>query len=221
MKIPPKLVGWPIAAAVLAFRWTCRVRLHGVDPRPTLRERGEKYVYSILHAHQIAILAFAEPETAAMVSQSGDGELLQPTFRAMRVVPMRGSNRRGGADALDAMVEHVDRGDGSALIAVDGPRGPRGQVRKGIASLAKRTDAVVLNVVVVPRWRLTFRGAWDRFQVPRPFSRIDAYFAEPVRPGETEGVESLRRRIEASLNALEREHDPSEADAEPKHRAAA
>lgn len=210
MKIPPKLIGWPIAAAVLAFRWTCRVRIHG-DPRAELRARGEKYVYSILHAHQIAIIAFAERRTAAMVSQSGDGELLQPSFRVLGVVPKRGSNRRGGADALDAMVEHVDRGDGSALIAVDGPRGPRGQVRKGIASLAKRTDAAVLNVIVVPRWRLTFRGAWDRFQVPLPFSRLDAYFAEPIRPEPGEGVESLRRRIEASLNDLEREHDPGEA----------
>lgn len=221
MKIPPKLIGWPIAMAVMAFRWTCRVRIHGVDPRPALRERGEKYVFSILHAHQIAIVAFAEPNTAAMVSRSGDGELLQPTFKMLQVVPQRGSNRRGGTDALDAMVDHVDRGAGPALIAVDGPRGPRGQVRKGIASLSKRTGASVLNVIVVPRWRLTFKGAWDRFQVPLPFSRLDAYFAEPIRPNPNEGVESLRRRIEASLNGLEAEHDPSEARAVVKKRAAA
>ncbi|QDT69732.1 hypothetical protein MalM25_26730 [Planctomycetes bacterium MalM25] len=221
MKIPPKLIGWPIAMAVMAFRWTCRVRIHGVDPRPALRERGERYVFSILHAHQIAIVAFAEPNTAAMVSRSGDGELLQPTFKMLKVVPQRGSNRRGGTDALDAMVDHVDRGEGPALIAVDGPRGPRGQVRKGIASLSKRTGASVLNVIVVPRWRLTFKGAWDRFQVPLPFSRLDAYFAEPIRPNPNEGVESLRRRVEASLNGLEAEHDPSEARAIAKPRAAA
>ncbi|MEO0529107.1 MAG: lysophospholipid acyltransferase family protein [Planctomycetota bacterium] len=211
MKIPPKLIGWPIAAAILAFRWTCRVRLHGIDPRPAMRARGEKYVFSILHAHQIAIIAFAERNTAAMVSRSADGELLQPVFRVLGVVPQRGSNGRGGTAALDAMVEHVDSGAGPALIAVDGPRGPRGQVRKGIAALSKRTDATVLNVVVVPRWRLTFRGAWDRFQVPLPFSRIDAYFAEPIRPQPNESVEELRRRIEHSLNGLEQQHDPTEA----------
>lgn len=221
MKISPKLIGWPIALAVLAFRWTCRVRIHGVDPRPEMRKRGEKYVFSILHAHQIAIVAFAEPRTAAMVSRSGDGELLQPTFKMLDVVPQRGSNRRGGTDALDAMVAHVDRGDGPALIAVDGPRGPRGQVRKGIASLSQRTGATVLNVIVVPRWRLTIKGAWDRFQVPLPFSRLDAYFAEPIRPNPNESVEALRRRVEASLNGLEAEHDPDEADWSPATRAAA
>jgi lysophospholipid acyltransferase (LPLAT)-like uncharacterized protein len=83
MKIPPKLIGWPIACAVLAMRWTCRVRLHGVDPRPAMRARGEKYVFSILHAQQTAITAFAERGTAAMVSQSADGELLQPIFQVL------------------------------------------------------------------------------------------------------------------------------------------
>lgn len=213
MKISPKLIGWPIAGVVLAFRWTCRVRIHGEDPRPAMRARGEKYVYSILHAQQIAITAFAERGTAAMVSQSADGELLQPIFKVLGVVPKRGSNRRGGADALDAMVEHVDSGAGPALIAVDGPRGPRGQVRKGIASLSQRTGATVLNILAVPRRRLVFAKAWDRFQAPLPFSRIDAYFAEPIRPEPGEGVESLRRRIEKSLNELERQHDPSQAGA--------
>lgn len=216
MKISPKLIGWPIAAAVLAFRWTCRVRFHGEDPRPAMRAHGEKYVFSILHAHQIAIIAFAEPNTAAMVSRSADGELLQPTFTMLGVTPQRGSNGRGGTAALDAMVEHVASGVGPALIAVDGPRGPRGQVRKGIAALSKRSGAYVLNVIVVPRWRKTFRGAWDRFQVPLPFSRLDAYFAEPIRPQSGESTETLRRRIEASLNGLEQQHDPTEANPTPE-----
>lgn len=210
MKIPPQPIGWAIAAYVLLLRWTCRVRVHG-DPRPALREAGEPYAYAILHAHQIAIVSRAEPHTAAMVSRSADGELLQPTFRAMRVAAKRGSNGRGGTDALDAMVEHVRDGSGPALIAVDGPRGPRGQARKGIASLSIRAGAAIVCVVAAPRWRLVIGRAWDRFQVPLPFARIDAHFAEPVRPLPDEGVESLRRRVEDALGELEHRHDPAEA----------
>jgi lysophospholipid acyltransferase (LPLAT)-like uncharacterized protein len=113
-------------------------------------------------------------------------------------------------EALDALVEHVQTGS-PAIIAVDGPRGPRGRVRKGIAALALRADATVLNVILVPRWRLRITISWDRFQVPLPFSRIDAFFAEPIRCEPNEGIESVRRRIEASLNELELAHDPSEA----------
>lgn len=211
MKIPPPLIGWPFAGLVLLLRSTCRVCLHGTDPRPAIRARGGKFVYSMLHAHQAAVTINSQPGTAAMVSRSRNGEMLQPLFKLLRVVPMRGSNRRGGVQALDAMIEHVQQGRGSALIAVDGPRGPRGQVRKGIAKLSKQTESTVLNIVLVPRWRIIFRGAWDRFQLPLPFTRIDAYIAEPIDPNPNETVEAMRQRIERSLNELERQHDPDEA----------
>jgi lysophospholipid acyltransferase (LPLAT)-like uncharacterized protein len=216
VKISPRLIAWPIAAYVLLLRRTCRLRIHG-DPRPELQRRGERIAYSILHAHQLAAAINTDPDTAAMVSQSGDGELVVRAFRALGVTPVRGSSRkngrdRGGVAALDALVEHVSGGS-PAIIAVDGPRGPRGRVRKGIAALACRADATVINVILVPRWRLRITLSWDRFQVPLPFSRIDAYFAEPIRPEAGEGVESVRRRIEIALSDLEAAHDPSEAAA--------
>ena len=70
-----------------------------------------------------------------------------------------------------------------------------------------------MNVVLIPRWRLTMSRAWDRFQVPLPFSRIDAYFATPIHPEEGEKTEALRKRVEASLVELEQQHDPREAQA--------
>ena len=214
VKISPRLIAWPIAAYVLLLRRTCRVRIHD-DPRPELLHRGERIAYSILHAHQLAAAINTDPDTAAMVSQSGDGDLVVRAFRALGVTPVRGSSQkngrdRGGVAALDALVEHVSTGS-PAIIAVDGPRGPRGRVRKGIAALALRADATVVNVVLVPRWRLRITISWDRFQVPLPFSRIDAYFADPIRPEPNEGIESIRRRIETALNELELAHDPSEA----------
>ncbi len=214
MKISPALVAVPVAAYVMLLRWTTRLTIHN-DPRPELKKRGARYAYSILHAHQIAAAINTEPNTAAMVSQSGDGELLVKAFRALGVTPVRGSSRknghdRGGAAALEGLIQHVSGGD-PAIIAVDGPRGPRGQIRKGIAALAKQADASVLNVILIPRWRLTISLAWDRFQVPMPFTHVDAYFAEPIRANPNESTEMLRRRVEHSLNELEREHDPGEA----------
>lgn len=214
MKISPKLIAWPIAAVVNLLRWTCRLHIHD-DPRPGMRESGQAYAYAILHAHQVAAAMYTEPNTAAMVSRSGDGDLMIQAYRSLRITPVRGSNRtksgdRGGASALAELVQHVGVGS-PVILAVDGPRGPRGRARKGIASLSQRSGAAVLGVILVPRWRLRFSKAWDRFQVPLPFSRIDAYFAEPILSEEGESVESFRRRVEDSLNALETHWDPAEA----------
>lgn len=213
MKLSTRLLGWAIAAYVVLLRWTCWVRCHN-DPRPQLDAAGESYVHAILHAHQIAIGSKAVRGTMAMASQSADGQLLAPTFRALGVPLVRGSNSRdgrtrGGVAAIDQMADHVGSG-GLGVIAVDGPRGPRGKVRKGVASVAKQTGCPVVCVIIRPSRRLVIRKAWDRFQVPLHFCRYDAYF-DLVRPEPDEGVESIRRRIEQKLFALEAACDAEEA----------
>jgi lysophospholipid acyltransferase (LPLAT)-like uncharacterized protein len=215
MKLSTKASGWFIALAVLILRACCRIRLHN-DPRPGLRAKSQTYAYSVLHAHQIAAVIDGERGTGAMVSRSDDGELLVPCLWICGIVPIRGSNRRksgdkGGLAAIEALVVHIDGGL-PGYLAVDGPRGPRNHVHKGIAVLSQRTGAAVINMVAVPSRRWIFTKAWDRFQIPKPFSTIDGYFAEPLFYREGEGVEEYRKRIETSLNALELKHDPIESE---------
>jgi lysophospholipid acyltransferase (LPLAT)-like uncharacterized protein len=80
-----------------------------------------------------------------------------------------------------------------------------------VALLAMKTGAAVLNVCAVPRRRWILSRSWDRLQIPLPFSTIDVYFGEPLYPRPGEKAEQFRQRIETELNALEREHDPAEA----------
>ncbi len=214
MKISTRASGWFIALAVLILRSCCRIRLHN-DPRPNLRARSQAYAYSVLHSHQIAAVIDGERGTGAMVSRSDDGELLVACLRLCGIEPIRGSNRRnsgdkGGLAAIEALIEHVERGL-PVYLAVDGPRGPRNRVHKGIAVLSQRTGAAVINMVAVPTRRWIFTHAWDRFQIPKPFATIHGYFAEPLFYREGEGVENYRKRIETSLNELERKHDPVES----------
>jgi lysophospholipid acyltransferase (LPLAT)-like uncharacterized protein len=199
---------------MLILRVTCRVRFHG-DPRPKLWADGSRYVFSVLHAHQIAAATGRERGTAAMVSQSRDGDFLALGLRLAGVKTIRGSSRRnvkdkGGLTALSELAGHVRAGS-PALLAVDGPRGPRSRVHKGIAALSQQTGAAVLNVVAIPSRRWIFERSWDRFQIPKPFCRIDIWVAAPVWPQPGESIEQFRRRIEQSMCQLEASHDPAEA----------
>lgn len=150
-----------------------------------------------------------------MVSRSPDGQLLIPCLRICGIVPIRGSNRRkgddkGGLGAIDSLADHIAAG-APGYLAVDGPRGPRNRVHKGIAVLSQRTGAAVINLVAVPSRRWIFTRAWDRFQIPKPFATIHGYFGDPLFPREGEGVEQYRKRIETALNDLEQRHDSIEA----------
>ena len=167
----------------------------------------------MLHAQQVSASMSAERGTAAMVSRSDDGEIIVPALRVGGHVPIRGSggkSRKGGAGALQMMINHVKDGR-PAVLAVDGPRGPRGHVHKGIAMLAQKTGAAVLTPVVVPSSRWILKKTWDQLQIPLPFSRIDTYLGQPLMPVAGESTEDFARRIETQLNILERRVDPEQA----------
>jgi hypothetical protein len=178
-----------------------------------------------LHAHQIAAAICGDHGTAAMVSQSRDGDFVALGLRLLGIKTIRGSSRRnkknkGGLLALNDLVEHVRTGQ-PAYLAVDGPRGPRNRAHKGIAVLSQQTGAAVLNVVAVPTRRWIFKRSWDRFQIPKPFCRIDIFIGPPIWPQQGEPIEQYRRRIEQLLCQLETSNDPAEAEIVAAHRQAA
>ncbi len=208
------IVAWLAAFTLRLLGWSFRLRIHD-DPRPALREEGRPYAYAILHCHQVSAVIACEPGTGAMVSRSVDGDLLVPSLRVHGIVPFRGSTRqvgkdKGGAVALDGLIKHVEAG-APAYFAVDGPRGPRNQVGRGIAKLCVATGAAVVMAVPVPRHRWILRGTWDRMQFPKPFTTMEIYFAPALQRRDDEGVDDFRQRVEAGLVALEEEHDPEEA----------
>ena len=210
------LASWAVALAISFLRNTCRIRTFD-DPRDQLRASGQRYVYSILHAHQVAIVIGAEPGTGAMVSRSADGEMIVPALRIRGCIPVRGSGNgrrvggnKGGSTALLALINHV-RGGRPAVLAVDGPKGPRNFVQRGITTLATEADAVVLNVITIPSRRWILSKTWDRLQIPKPFSTINAYFAEPLKKRPEENAEQFRQRIEDSMRELEARFDAEEA----------
>lgn len=211
-----KLAGWLIAVIAALLRLTCRYRMVD-DPRPALRAEGRRYVFAALHAQQAAA-AFIndEKKLTAMVSRSGDGDLLVPSLRLRGVIAVRGSTKRdgrdkGGGTALHEMARLLEEQRIPGIITVDGPRGPRGSVAPGIAVVAQRCDAVILPVSAVPSRRWILRGTWDRLQMPKPFSRITMWFGAPIVASAWPDIDLLRAEVGRALEELERRTDPEEA----------
>ncbi|MCC9657460.1 lysophospholipid acyltransferase family protein [Rhodopirellula halodulae] len=216
MKVPSivnPVIGVGIAAAFKLMRMTFRVRVRNDQRERLMRRTGKSHALAILHAHQLAALSLSAPRAGAMVSRSRDGDLLLPLLRASNCVPIRGSSgagQKGGATALTTLIRHVKKGH-PGVIAVDGPRGPRGAVQKGIAMLAMKADVPIIPVVLIPRRRWIFQKAWDRMQILLPFTLVDAMFGDPIFAGPDASIEELTAQVEASLKAMELQMDPEEA----------
>lgn len=206
-------VPWLVGLAIYGLRITTRLKIHN-DQRAAIRDKtGRSYVFAQLHAHQVAAAMYGEAGTGAMVSRSADGEMIVPTLRLCGKTAVRGSSgkaRKGGATALHALVQHVTAG-WPAVIAVDGPRGPRGVAQKGAAFLAQKTNTPVLPVLVLPRRRWVISKTWDRMQIPKPFTIVDVFFGDPIAVGPDDDVDAIAGRVSMALAELERRHDPVEA----------
>ncbi|MEM7411086.1 MAG: DUF374 domain-containing protein [Myxococcota bacterium] len=215
---PRHWLGWGLGVLMRVWRRTCRIR-YVDDPRSALREAGTPYVYALLHAHQLSALVAndeAPQRLAAMVSRSADGDILAPILEARGVHPVRGSSQKrgqdkGGMEAMDALRDQLEQRI-AVLLAVDGPRGPRSYVRRGAVVLAQEVEgAVLLPVVLVPSRRFVVTGAWDRLQIPLPFSEVTVIFGEPRAPSDDDAIGTMRNHVQHVLNEMERVHDPDEA----------
>ena len=115
---------------------------------------------------------------AAIVSQSKDGDLGAFLLNKLGFISVRGSSSRGGIKALLETKNYIDKGYDTA-IAVDGPRGPRFDVKSGAIYLAKLSDQIILPVIFKTGIYKTF-NSWDRFIVPLPFTHITAIYGNPL-----------------------------------------
>ena len=113
------------------------------------------------------------------------------TMKYLGFLPIRGSSSRGGAPGLRNM-ERAYRAGHACAFTADGPRGPAMVAKPGAAQLASLVGADVGAFYVLPEraWELR---SWDRFLIPKPFSRV--LITWPVRvPASPEEVQAALDR---------------------------
>jgi lysophospholipid acyltransferase (LPLAT)-like uncharacterized protein len=110
-----------------------------------------------------------------LVSGSRDGAWLAEFFEFAGIKTVRGSSTRHAREAVGALVRAMREGHDIG-ITPDGPRGPLHDFKGGGLIVARRAQASVLLLgqAFESAWRLR---SWDRFYLPRPFSRIRVYCA--------------------------------------------
>lgn len=113
---------------------------------------------------------FRRLNIAILISRSFDGELIARTIELLGFTAIRGSSTRGGASGLRNM-ERAFRTGHICAITADGPKGPAMLAKPGTAQLAQLVGAPVGTFYVLPlrAWELR---TWDRFLIPKPFSRV-------------------------------------------------
>jgi len=169
--------------------------------------KSQPVIYAVLHGHQLVLYGFPyHLPMVQMCSLSHDGELLTRIFRHMGFAVVRGSSSRRGREAAFEMTDLIYHGCWGAL-AVDGPRGPYGVVKRGIIDIARDSQALIIPLVAAAKHSYSFKS-WDRFTLPLPFSAAVTIEGQPITvPLELleDEAEEIRTRLEHQLNELDRE----------------
>lgn len=143
---------------------------------------------------------FQHSKAIILISRSFDGELITRTLEMFGFGAVRGSSSRGAREGLLGLKDVIGRGR-TAIFTADGPRGPIYQTKMGPIKLAQMTGAPIGVFHLEPEHAWTMRS-WDRFLVPKPFTRIVVSWAQWTRVSQdtpTEEFESKREELNAAL----------------------
>ena len=153
---------------------------------------------------------FRKSNAVILISRSFDGELITRILQMFGFDAVRGSSSRGSREGLLGLKNVIETGH-TAIFTADGPRGQIYQTKMGPIKLAQTTGAPIGAFHLQPE-RAWVMNSWDRFLVPKPFTRIIVSWAQWTHvPADlpTEQFEIMRQQLNdaierARLRALER-----------------
>ena len=203
MDSPPKLrFSQRIALALVPPLAVLLIRLLGMTLR--YQDRAEPgvmpgykipgpVVFAFWHRSLLACAhRFRNLDIAILISTSFDGELIARTVELLGFKAVRGSSSRGGAAGLRNMQVAYAEGHRCAFTA-DGPRGLVFIAKPGTAQVANSVGPMTAEGNPSGTWVGCFYAlperawelrSWDRFLIPKPFSRVVLTWPAHVPAGE-------------------------------------
>lgn len=189
---------------IRAYSFTFRFRVVNERSWQQLLKDGKTVLLCGWHQQFFAAIRhfkrYADFNPGLMISQSRDGALIAGVANRTGWHTARGSSSKGGREAMAEMIDHLKCYRFGAQI-LDGPRGPMGEVKPGVIKMATESGAILVPFYVSSD-RAWFFNSWDRFMLPRPFSRVTLCFGDEIcfEPPQTrEHFEEQRQYLEQTM----------------------
>jgi lysophospholipid acyltransferase (LPLAT)-like uncharacterized protein len=203
--------------AVALFRIidsTLDLRIFGHEHVAAVLRAKRPFLVVVWHGRGLLPIFFFQGYPLVVYSSQSRTDRVPTLSRYVRKLTLA-SLRHLGYQVLDAstfhsesrgvirFLQHLEHGTGG-LIAADGPAGPMFRAKPGAAYAAKRTGVALLPVAAAIR-DVVALDSWDRFEIPRPFSKAVLSIGPAIDvPEEIEDSEltNLSVQLESLLNDL-------------------
>jgi lysophospholipid acyltransferase (LPLAT)-like uncharacterized protein len=187
---------------------TARYQLSGEAHLDALLESGQPFIAASWHGVTMMAVGYvlrkfagAQSRLQSIVPDDWRGVILAEYARLHGIKTFAVSMEEESLVAARRflqLVQHLKSGM-NGFIFPDGPDGPSGIPKPGVAFLARKSGAPILPYGVYTPSRYQLRR-WDRYSLPFPFSRITISLGEPLFVGRDEDTETTCHRIAAAIN---------------------
>lgn len=206
----------PVALAILRFWWsTCRiVKVEGEQHLLDALAQAPSLLPCYWHQHELFCARWLLDQRRRglklgfLISPSVDGEVPAQIARRLGAEVIRGSSTHTGARALRDYYNLLVKDQVSPVITPDGPKGPRFKFKPGAILLAQISGRPLLPLAYAASsaWLVS----WDKFVIPRPFSRIVIAVGAPrtvprtLAGNDVAAMSALQEEMEQELHRLAR-----------------
>lgn len=146
-------------------------------------ERGVMFAFwhgKMITGWLLARKLFPEREISAVISLSGDGQILADALDRLRFRLIRGSSSRG-KEVVRRNIGVALSSRGVVAVTPDGPRGPHHRFKYGTLRLAAQHHAPLIFAEINYDNARSLKS-WDRFEIPLPFSRVKVRLNDVLVP---------------------------------------
>lgn len=143
-----------------------------------------------------------------LVSPSEDGEIIAQIIARWGYKALRGSSSHSIIKAWNEMKRELEKG-GELIIVPDGPRGPGREMKPGAVKLAKETGALLVPFTFSSSKRKILKS-WDRFLIPKPFTKFVAIYGNPISVEtslDSQELETKRLEVQEYMIELDQRAD--------------
>ncbi len=212
LHLPP--LQWLVAGVAALFTWalyfSCRVTVRNKEVFKKYRRSPAIFVF--WHGRSLMlspVVCMGGMRGYVVTSPHGDGRMMAKLQNLFGLRAVFGSSTNGGAGALLGGVRVLRQGKYAMCLSPDGPSGPAMQFHDGALYFAKMTGAPIIPVCFSAS-RAWIWDKWDKFLVPKFFSRVVVDIKNPVfvpRKCSDAEFEEIRAGLEKQMQQQLRDLD--------------
>lgn len=168
---------------------TLRVEVEGKEYLDTSKAN----VFGVWHGDFFSVLMYIRSQkmynSTVMTSYSDDGEILSRIITTLGGNVVRGDERRYSTRALIGILRRFKEGN-NIYFALDGPLGPVKKAKAGVCYASKKLNSPIMLISSIDSKAWVF-SSWDRFHIPKPFSKTTIKIKPPFTPSGNDEKDTL------------------------------